>query len=267
MNPHYPTFGAPGLLLVAAVASAQNPAAVHKPPTGVLFENVRVFDGTSARLSAASNVLVVGNAIKAISATPIPAPAGVALTKIAGGGRTLMPGLIDNHAHLFMAGNSQAALMAEPLDPVALEATTDVEAKAMLMRGFTSARDLGGPVFAVKRRIDSGKTAGPRLYPSGAMVSQTSGHGDTRLPNERSRLFFGKPSRGERLGVNFIADGRDEVLTATRENLRFGASQIKLMAGGGAATAYDPLDVTQYTLDELRAGVEAWPPGARTASR
>ena len=89
------------------------------------------------------------------------------------------------------------------------------------------------------------------------MVSQTSGHGDSRLPSERSRRFFGVASKGELLGVNFIADGRDEVLTATRENLRFGASQIKVMAGGGAASAYDPLDVTQYTLDEMLAAVQA----------
>jgi len=89
------------------------------------------------------------------------------------------------------------------------------------------------------------------------MVSQTSGHGDSRHPHERSRRFFGEVSRGEQLGANFIADGRDEVLTATRENLRAGATQIKVMAGGGAASAYDPLDVTQYTLDEMKAAVEA----------
>jgi imidazolonepropionase-like amidohydrolase len=89
------------------------------------------------------------------------------------------------------------------------------------------------------------------------MISQTSGHGDSRLPQERSRRFFGEVSKGEQLGANYIADGRDEVLTATRENLRAGATQIKVMAGGGAASAYDPLDVTQYTLDEMKAAVEA----------
>ncbi|MCU0619362.1 MAG: amidohydrolase family protein, partial [Gemmatimonadaceae bacterium] len=78
-----------------------------------------------------------------------------------------------------------------------------------------------------------------------------------RLPNEPSRRFTGKPSRAELLGATFIADGVDEVLTATRENLRFGASQIKLMAGGGTSSAYDPIDVTQYTLEEMRAAVNA----------
>lgn len=103
-----------------------------------------------------------------------------------------------------------------------------------------------GAVFGVKRSIDSGKTLGPRIYPSGAMISQTSGHGDFRMPNDRSRRFGGQITRGELMGIGFIADGRDEVLTATREDSRAGASQIKVMAGGGAASAYDPLDVAQY---------------------
>jgi hypothetical protein len=76
------------------------------------------------------------------------------------------------------------------------------------------------------------------------MISQTSGHGDFRMPNDRSRRFGGAMTAGELMGIGFIADGRDEVLTATRENLRAGASQIKVMAGGGAASAYDPLDVS-----------------------
>jgi imidazolonepropionase-like amidohydrolase len=112
-------------------------------------------------------------------------------------------------------------------------------------------------MLTAKPAIDRGELPGPRIYASGAMISQTSGHGDSRLPQERSRRFFGEVSKGEQLGANYIADGRDEVLTATRENLRAGATQIKVMAGGGAASAYDPLDVTQYTLDEMKAAVEA----------
>jgi len=154
-----------------------------------------------------------------------------------------------------------ASTMPQLMDPntkfEVIEARGAEEARQTLLRGFTTVRDLGGPVFGIKRAIDAGKAEGPRIYPSGAMVSQTSGHGDSRLPHERSRRFFGKPSLGEEMGFNFIADGRDEVLTATRENLRYGATQIKVHAGGGAATAYDPLDVTQYTLDELKAAVEA----------
>jgi len=242
------------LALPAAAAFAQAPA---PQTTAVLIENVRIFDGKGDRLSAPSNVLVVGNTIKSISTAPISAPAGATVTRIAGGGRTLMPGLIDNHVHVVMTASSQEDLLDPRNSFATIEARGAEEAKQMLLRGFTTVRDLGSPTFGIKRAIDSGKAVGPRIYPSGAMVSQTSGHGDSRLPSEKSRRFFGTVSRGEQMGFNFIADGRDEVLTATRENLRFGATQIKVMAGGGAASDYDPLDVAQYTLDEMKAAVEA----------
>jgi imidazolonepropionase-like amidohydrolase len=240
--------------VTATAAHAQTAAA---PPNAVLIENVRIFDGKADKLSAPSNVLVVGNTIRTISATPIAWPSGSPLQRVAGGGRTLMPGLIDNHVHLVMSASSQAD-MVDPKVPFAtIEARGAEEAKQTLLRGFTTVRDVGGPSFGIRRAIEAGKALGPRIYPSGAIISQTSGHGDSRLPHEKSRRFFGAISRGEQMGFNFIADGRDEVLTAVRENLRSGATQIKLMAGGGAATTYDPLDVTQYTLDELKAAVEA----------
>lgn len=232
--------------------SAQSPSDVV-----TIFNNIRIFDGKSASLSAPSNVLVRGKVIEKISAQPIPTDKRADTKIINGGGRTLMPGLIDNHVHIFMGASSQAQMLALNAKPEEMHERAAKEAELMLLRGFTSARDVGGPVFDLKKSIDQNKGIGPRIYPSGAMISQTSGHGDSRTPDEKSRRFFGKPSKGELLGANFIADGRDEVLTATRENLRFGATQIKVMAGGGAASDYDPLDVTQYTLDEMKAAVEA----------
>jgi len=248
---------AAGALLVVLCVAPAGIRAQSPQPAALIFENVRIFDGTSDRLSAPSNVLVVGNVIKAISATPIAPPPGTTVTRIPGGGRTLMPGLIDNHVHIFMSASSQAEMMDPKATFASLEAKAATEARLMLLRGFTAARDMGGPVFGIKKAIDQGRNIGPRIYPSGAMISQTSGHGDFRLPEDRSRRFGGKITAGELMGIGFIADGRDEVLTATRENLRAGASQIKVMAGGGAASAYDPLDVAQYTLDELKAAVEA----------
>ena len=243
--------------LLPLVAVAASSAAPQSAQTAVLFENVRVFDGTSARLSAPSNVLVVGNLIQSISSQAVAPPAGTKLTRIKGGGRTLMPGLIDNHVHIALSTTGQAELLSPATTAEVLQARATAEAGDMLMRGFTSVRDMGGPLLTARPAIDKGELPGPRIYPSGAMISQTSGHGDSRLPQERSRRFFGEVSKGEQLGANYIADGRDEVLTATRENLRAGATQIKVMAGGGAASAYDPLDVTQYTLDEMKAAVEA----------
>lgn len=244
-------------LFTAVSSPALGQEVAPAPPGTVLFQNVRIFDGQSGMLSAASNVLVRGNHIEKISAAPIAVDRSMRTAIINGGGRTLMPGLIDVHVHLAFNNLLLTQLYDPKTTPQQVAAAAAASAKEMLMRGFTAVRDAGGPVFALKRAVDAGKTLGPRIWPSGAMISQTSGHGDLRTPEERSRRFFGKASRTEEYGASFIADGRDEVLTATRENLRAGASQIKIMAGGGTSSVYDPLDVTQYTLDEMKAAVEA----------
>jgi imidazolonepropionase-like amidohydrolase len=124
------------------------------------------------------------------------------------------------------------------------------------MRGFTSVRDLGGPIFGLKRAIDAGLVPGPRIWPSGAFISQSGGHGDFRLPTDIPARP-GDHTYSERVGAAVIADSPDLVRQRTREQLQLGASQVKLMAGGGVASSYDPLDVTQYTVAELRAAVEA----------
>lgn len=239
--------------VVLAAAILSTPAAAQPaPPAQVLFENVRVF--SNGVTSAPTSVLVEGKLIKAVGPAATGSPGA---TRIAGNGRTLMPGLIDAHIHLTFSTLGQKDMLAPDMTPAKGEAAAAAEAERMLMRGFTSARDLGGPIFEVKARIDRGEIPGPRIWPSGATISQTAGHGDFRLPSEGTRRFTGKLSRAELLGATFIADGRDDVLVATRENLRRGASQIKLMAGGGVSSDYDPLDVAQYTLDELKAAVEA----------
>lgn len=242
----------PAAALFMTMATGTAVHAQDAPET--LFRDVRVFDGQSDRLSPPTNVAVKGNVITAIGPA---AKAGAGARVIEGRGRTLMPGLIDVHVHLTFGALDMAKLMSPDLTPQAAEAAAADQAKAMLLRGFTAVRDMGGPVFGLKAGIDRGKYQGPRIWPSGAVISQTSGHGDFRLPTERSRRFFGKPSRAEEFGATFIADGRDEVLAATRENLRFGASQIKLMAGGGSSSDYDPIDVTQYLPEELSAAVAA----------
>lgn len=224
----------------------------RKPAT--VLRNVRVLDVRAGRLGEPTDVLVRGNTIAAIG-TGQPADTGTEV--IDGRGRTLMPGLIDNHVHLMFGSTTMEALNDSDKDAEFYARGALASAEAMLLRGFTTVRDAGGPIFPLKAAIDKGQARGPRIWPSGAMISQTGGHGDFRAPDEPSRRFSGKYSRAEQLGATFIADGRDEVLTATRENLRMGASQIKLCAGGGTSSAYDPIDTTQYTVDEMRAAVEA----------
>lgn len=130
-------------------------------------------------------------------------------------------------------------------------------ANRLLLNGFTGVRDLSGPVFDLKKAIDQGQLVGPRIWPSGAMISQTSGHGDFRTLDELPRTPTSELSLAEKYGVGAIADGVPEVLRATREQLMRGASQIKLAAGGGVASPYDPIDVAQYTEAEFRAAVDA----------
>lgn len=249
---------AAGLLGWAAGAASaqetQSPPGAGGEAAETLFRNVRVFDGTSPQLSAPTDVLVRGNRIAGIGGDLRPA-AGA--TVIDGRGGTLMPGLIDVHVHLTFGALTQAQMASPELTPARAGAAAAREAGRMLMRGFTAVRDVGGPIFELKQQIDAGAVPGPRIWPSGPTISQTAGHGDYRHPSEGPRRWTGKASRAELLGAGYIADGRDEVLAATREALRFGASQIKVMAGGGTSSAYDPIDVTQYTLDEMKAAVEA----------
>lgn len=222
----------------------------------ILIENVRLIDHKAERLTEPMNILVSDQKIQKISSSAISVKNKDAV-RINGNGKTLMPGLIDVHVHMVFGALTKEQMMSSDMSEEFLIKKIGESAQKMLMRGFTSVRDAGGPIFPLKAAIDNGKIPGPRIWPSGATISQTAGHGDFRTPEERSRRFFGKPSKAEQFGATFIADGRDEVLTATRENLRFGASQIKIMAGGGTSSAYDPIDVTQYTLDEMKAAVEA----------
>lgn len=240
-------FAMTAVLTMTFVPSSQ---AQTRPKSQVVFDNVRIFNGTS--LTAPRNVLVEDNQIVKISAEPITAAATA--TRVAGEGRTLMPGLIDAHWHTFMARPSMAMASAAPFSFITLLA--GAEAEATLMRGFTSVRDLGGPSFGLKLAIDNGVVAGPRIWPSGAMISQSGGHGDFRMlseiPATPDHLSY-----PERIGMSAIVDSPDEVRKRTREQLLQGASQIKLTGGGGVSSPYGPLDTVQLSVAEIHAAVEA----------
>lgn len=234
------------------------PGEATPPPVNhevTLFQDVRIFDGKNTVLSGPSNVLVKNGVITRISVDPIAVDNADNAQVIAGNGRVLMPGLIDAHWHAFMAATPQMMLITASPDYLQLRAAR--EAADTLMRGFTTVRDMGGPVFGLKRAIDEGVIEGPRIYPSGAFISQTSGHGDFRFMFELPRQPGGLLSISEREGIAAIADSPDEVRLRAREQLRQGASQIKLMGGGGVASQYNPLESVQYTVPEIRAAVEA----------
>jgi imidazolonepropionase-like amidohydrolase len=231
---------------------AQAPAG--RPGSVTLFQNVRVLN-RAGELTAPTNVLVRGNVIERISTSPIPTDRMATTKIIEGGGRTLMPGMIDAHTHIMMQESPMSVAMTADIGYITLvagRAATDT-----LLRGFTSIRDLGGPSFGLKMAIDQGIIVGPRIYSSGAFISQTGGHGDYRMPYEIPRQIGGPLSHAEVMGVAAIADGPDEVTLRAREQLMKGASQVKVMAGGGVTSMYDPLDVSQYTEPEIHAAVLA----------
>ncbi|MBN8711826.1 MAG: amidohydrolase family protein [Verrucomicrobia bacterium] len=224
-------------------------ASVRQPE---VFSNVRLFDGINLEIQTGRAVLVEGDRITAV----IDAGEKIADAQVIDGrGALLMPGLIDAHWHSTLCAIPQ--MVAMTADPGYIHLVAAREAGRTLLRGFTTVRDAGGPSFALKRAIDEGITPGPRIFPSGAMISQTSGHGDFRLRGEIPRSPAGPLSHAEVLGASMIADGEAEVLRRVREQLMLGATQIKLMAGGGVTSSYDPLDSLQYTDKELRAGVAA----------
>ena len=239
-----------------SVLLAQQPAgSADVPPSVILLENVRIFNGKDSALSDPQYLLIHGNKIAKISPTPIPTDDGTATVLIDGAGRTLMPGLIDMHWHALLVRPTPAGAIADDIGYTNLQAAA--EATDTLMRGFTTIRDLGGPAFALKRAIDEGIVVGPRIYPSGAVITITSGHGDFRQRFEVPRVLGGSLTRMEQIGGSIVADSPDEVRVRVREQLMLGATQIKLTGGGGVASPHSPLDVSTFTERELRAAVEA----------
>jgi imidazolonepropionase-like amidohydrolase len=229
------------LLAISAYAQDEEPARI-------LFTNVNIFDGVSDELAVGMSVLVEGNLISAV-ATAIPAPAGS--TIIDGGGRTLMPGLIDSHAHFNVNGANLADLEGMRWDEIGARAAA--QAQDWLADGFTTVRSMGGTGNGLKNTIDSGLLDGPRIYPSASYISQTAGHGDLLLGSQNRDS---STSNLVRLGITQLADGPDAVRAAVRRNFADGASQIKIMVGGGISSEKGPLFAAQFTDAEILAAVE-----------
>lgn len=234
-------------------ANALHGATTANVPHMKVFINVRVFDGVSDALRDGLHVIIEGNKIKAVEPADTPLPDSAQI--IDGNGGVLMPGLIDAHWHAIMARPSMMTAMTSDFNYI--QALAIAEAQATLLRGFTTVRDMGGPVFGLKRAIDEHITVGPRIYPSGAFISQTGGHGDFRMLSDIPRAPADSLSYIERVGITAIADGPDQVMLRAREQLMRGASQVKFMAGGGVASMYDGIDVTEGSVPEIKAAVTA----------
>ena len=212
----------------------------------VLFSDALLFDGLTAELKEGMHVLVEESIIKEVSDRPI---TGDHDRRIDLAGRTLMPGLIDAHYHCIAADPDITKVERMPGSLLSQHARALLE--ATLMRGFTTVRDAGGADYGHALAVKSGLIKGPRLYFSGRALSQTGGHADFRGPHQDSIDCCFCAQRAGVFGV--IADGVPEVQRAAREELRRGATQIKIMASGGVASPSDPVWNLQYSEDEIRA--------------
>jgi imidazolonepropionase-like amidohydrolase len=219
----------------------------------VIFANCAVLDGTRNERREDHHVLVEDGRIREVSDRPLESSAAETVDLA---GRTLMPGLIDAHVHVVAVDPVLARLAEQPASLVALQAAKVLE--GMLQRGFTTIRDAGGADGGLAEAVAEGLVRGPRVFPSGRALSQTGGHGDLR-PRTRSVVTCACCEEGA--GLARIADGVAECRRAARDELRKGATQIKIMASGGVASPYDPVWNLQYSAEEVRAIVEearAW---------
>jgi len=227
---------------VSSIAMAQD-----KTPSQTLFINVNVFDGTADELAMNTDVLIEGNHIVEVGQN-ITAPGA---TVIDGGGRTLLPGFIENHAHLMLMGPSLPAMEANTTwEDFGVHGTKMAE--MYLMQGFTTVRDAGGANAGLRRAIDTGMIVGPRFYPSAAFISTRGGHAD--FANYTSPV--GESTNFSRLNMAQEADSVDDVQKFGRNNFRMGATQLKYMQSGGVVSAFDPWQLLAGSQEEIEAIVQ-----------
>ena len=207
--------------------------------------NATLFDSASGTLCPRTTLVVEGGRVACATQEPLVVDDA---RRIDAAGRVVLPGLIDAHVHATAVSHDVLALSMQP--PSLITAQSKGLLEAMLLRGFTSVRDAAGADFGLQEAVGRGLFVGPRLFIAGHPITQTGGHADIR-PKGGAREVFCTCAG---LGIfGAIADGVAEVRKAVREQVRNGANQIKVMAGGGVASPTDPIDGTQYSLDELRA--------------
>ncbi len=214
-----------------------------------LIRNANVFDSASGRLLPNRQIVIKSGRIEEVTGEPRQVDDA---HLIDAGGRVVLPGLIDAHVHVVAASHDLTALGLQPASLVVAQSSQIM--RSMLLRGFTTVRDAAGADFGLQEAVARGRFEGPRLFIAGFPVSQTGGHADMRPKGVRSSEMFCSCAGLGLLGA--IADGVGEVRRAVREQVRNGANQIKIMAGGGIASPSDPLEGTQFSMEELRAACE-----------
>jgi imidazolonepropionase-like amidohydrolase len=232
------------IMILSVVTIATLSAQVVEAPKQILFTNVNVWDGSSKHLITA-NVLIENNLIKEVKAN-IQVTDSIKI--IDGMGKTLMPGLIDIHTHLAIQNGLSEGR--DNWDQMTMGAMCGALLNDFLQQGFTTCRDVGGNTLGIAKAVKLGRISGPRIYSSGGWISQTGGHADLGSFNDP---LNGAIDPLEKAGQNHIVDGVPEVMKAARHNFRGGATQLKIMAGGGVSSEFDPLHMVQFSFEEMKA--------------
>ena len=241
------------IVTFAFVVLSMGSAYAQNAPQQTLFRNVNVFDGKSDELNMAVDVLVEGNMIKSMG-NGLAVAADVQV--IDGGGRTLMPGIMDMHVH--MALYRPVGILRDELTELEVGALGATRLENLLMSGITTVRDTCGASAHLQRVVDKwGALAGPRIISSEACITQTGGHGDFRERADKNPNMYLGPTHWMERSIAHVADGPTEIRRAVRENMRNGASFIKIMSTGGISSQFDPLHQVAYTPEEIQAAVAA----------
>ncbi|AOO79512.1 metal-dependent hydrolase family protein [Bosea vaviloviae] len=212
------------------------------------FKNFALLEPDHGELRRGYELLVDGETIRELQDKPIKAANADVIDC---GGRTLMPGLIDSHVHVFLSEVYIRAMESMPLTLMTARAVRLM--KGMIDRGFTTVRDTGGADWGIKEAVDKGDVAAPRLFIAGAAIGPTGGHSDPRR-----RTDFGARCHccNAMAYTMNVSDGVSSVKKSVREQMRLGADHIKIMMSGGVASPYDPLDSMQFSVDEVKTAVE-----------
>ncbi len=218
--------------------------------TATLFTNLALYDGLADELRPGAEVLIADGLIQEVSDSAVRPPTDCEVIDL--GGRTLMPGLIDAHVHIWATDLDILKIISRRSEYLAAFAYRSL--RAMLGRGFTTVRDAGGTDLGYVLALQDGLAPGPRLLHAGKCLTQTGGHGDFRRPEDFTCACELREGGGARLV--HVVDSPDEVRKAVREELRQGAHQIKIMGSGGVASPADPLDRMQFSDAEIVAAVE-----------
>jgi imidazolonepropionase-like amidohydrolase len=212
--------------------------------------NATVFDSAAGLLRPGTTIVIEGDRFAAVTQQPI--QVDDVARSIDAEGRVVLPGLIDAHVHVAATSHDLPGLALQP--PSLTAAESGKLMAAMLRRGFTTVRDAAGADWGLQAAVERGLYEGPRLFISVQPITQTGGHADMRPRGVRSGEMYCSCAGLGLIGA--VADGVGEVRRAVREQVRQGANQIKIMAGGGVSSPTDPIDGTQFSVDELRAAVE-----------